>query len=401
MSDKGEHNTIRFPRKAREYLGFSDNAVVLGKGEYRVALTVKKAFKEDVRRLADMIRSGRVSEKEAVCLGFVTRTVQQRINRKKGSSVWVSSGIGDIMIGADPEFGLVYSDGTLHRGNHVVPHDGPFGSDGPGVEVRPGPNRNHLAIVKNIKEILEDPPPEAEPYKWRGGATYKDQNRVYWFGGHIHLGRPQQIEADYVQPIYQRIATALDGLLALPIVRFDAPEPYRRRAGCKYGYGKAGDIRFKEGYDRFEYRVLSGLWVVHPTLAKIALGAAKCVTESAYNRIANQKYDFEWAQAPASQRGLLKSFGLSNIRTTQALINRAQPGEVSADNISAWRRQVRQLDFFDNYSEEWEALMALAEGGPVDFGLDLRENWLGGKPALPKHQTSAKTRKALKAVEEK
>jgi hypothetical protein len=92
---------------------------------------------------------------------------------------------------------------------------------------------------------------------------------------------------------------------------------------------------------------------------------------------------------------------LSNIRTTQALINRAQPGEVSADNISAWRRQVRQLDFFDNYSEEWEALMALAEGGPVDFGLDLRENWLGGKPALPKHQTSAKTRKALKAVEEK
>jgi len=400
MSDKGEHGVIRFPRKARDYLGFSNNAVVLGKGDYQVSLAVKKAFKEDVQRLAEMICTGKVSEQEAASLGFVTRAVQQRVNRKQGDSVWVSSGVGDITIGADPEFGLIDSSGVLQRGSQIVPKNGLFGSDGPGVEVRPPPSRSHLAVVKSICSILENPPPPAESYWWRGGATYQDRNRVYWFGGHIHLGRPERIGPDEAKPIYQRIATALDSLLALPMVRFDTPEPFKRRNGCAYGYGKAGDIRV-ENPDRFEYRVLSGLWMVHPTLAKIALGAAKCVTESAYNRVANQKYDVEWAQAPASRKGLLRSFGLKSIRETQALINRARPEEVGQDIIEAWKKQVRQLDFFDNYSEELKALMALAEEAPSDFNLDIKENWMSERPVLPKHETSAKVRRALKAVEEK
>jgi hypothetical protein len=33
MSNSGEDGVIRFPRKAREYLGFSNSMVVLGKGE--------------------------------------------------------------------------------------------------------------------------------------------------------------------------------------------------------------------------------------------------------------------------------------------------------------------------------------------------------------------------------
>ncbi len=399
MSDKSENGTIRFPRKAREYFGFSNSTVVLGKGKYQTNLRVKQAYKEDVLRLAVLIQQGKVTDEEAVSVGFVSRTVQQRINRKEGN-VWVSDGVGNITVGADPEFGLIGSGGILNRGNHVIPHDGRFGSDGPSVEVRPPPDRDHLVVVKRIEEILKNPPETVDKFKWQGGATYQDSNRVYWFGGHIHLGRPIQIQKDVAYGVYEKIATVLDSLLALPMCRFDTPEPHRRRNGCLYHYGKAGDIRadYPE-QDRFEYRVLSGLWLVHPTLAKVAIGAAKCIAETAYGRIADQKFDIEWALQPASRKGLLRSFGLKDIRGVQGLINRAVPAEVTDSHLKEWKKSLRKLDFFDEYSVELEALMALAETGAATIDLDIRNNWYTEKPLFSRPK--AKLRRALEAVEEK
>ncbi len=402
MSDKEEDSCIRFPRKAREYFGFSNNQVVLGKGKYQIVLTVKKAYKEDVRRLAEMIRSHKVTDEEASSLGFVTHTVQRRISRKEGQNVWVSDGVGSITVGADPEFGLIDGQGILNRGSNVVPHEGHFGSDGPSVEVRPLPDRDHLVVVDSIRGILANPPAAADKFEWLGGATYQDPNRVYWFGGHIHLGRPAQLAAEDAYPVYQKIATLLDHLLALPMVRFDTPDPQQRRNGCQYGYGKAGDIRadYPE-QDRFEYRVLSGLWLVHPTLAKVVIGAAKCITETAYGRIADQKFDLEWAAKNASHKGLLKSFGIKGVREVGALINKGLPTDVTDEHIKAWRRQIQDLDFFDDYAVELRALMALAEAAPQEFGLNIRKNWMESTPVLPKHDAGSQLRKALEAVEEK
>ena len=270
MTEKGESDAIRFPRKAREFFGFSNDKVVLGKGPYQLALQVKQAYKKDIQRIARMIRQGKLSDEEAVAVGFVSRPIQQRFNRREGNSIWISEGVESITIGADPEFGLIQEDGILARGNRVVPHAGKFGSDGPSVEVRPPPSNNHIEVVGNIEEILENAPNAAVPYNWTGGATFQDTNRVYWFGGHIHLGRPLQLDPENAFPTYERIATILDGLLAFPFVRIDMPNPHLRRNGCTYGYGKAGDIRadYPE-QDRFEYRVLSGLWLTHPTLVTI------------------------------------------------------------------------------------------------------------------------------------
>jgi len=400
MSDKSENGVIRFPKRARAFFGFSNNQVVLGKEGYQTTLNVKKAYREDVARLAGMLQAKKMTDDEALSVGFVSRAVQQRINRKEGQDIWVSDGVGSITVGADPEFGLIDDLGILHRGSHVLPHDGKFGSDGPSAEVRPPPDTNHLVVVKRIEEILKSPPKAAEPFKWQAGATYKDKNRVYWFGGHIHLGRPAQIEANVAMGIYQKIATALDGLLALPMCRFDTPEPFRRRNGCQHHYGKAGDIRadYPE-QNRFEYRVLSGLWLAHPTLAKIAMGTAKCIAETAYGRIADQKFDLEWAQAPLSKKGLLKTFGLKDVRGVGAIINRALPQEVTEEHIKAWKRQIRKLDFFDDYAAELKALIALAEHATTEFNLDVRENWHNPKPLLP--GASSHLRKALEAVEEK
>lgn len=402
MSDKGENSYIRFPRKAREYFGFSNNQAVLGKGKYQTVLVIKKAYQEDVRRLTDMIRSNKVTDEEAISLGFVTRTVHQRINRKEGQNIWVSDGVGSITVGADPEFGLVDGRGILNRGSNIVPHNGRFGSDGPSVEVRPPPDRDHLTVVKNIQEILANPPAATKKFEWLGGATYQDSNRIYWFGGHIHLGRPAQIDATTALPIYHKIATVLDHLLALPMVRFDTPDPHRRRNGCQYGYGKAGDIRadYPE-QDRFEYRVLSGLWLIHPTLAKVVIGAAKCIVETAYGRIADQKFDLDWANKNASHKGMLESFGIKRVREINTLINKGLPTDVNTEHIKAWKRQIRSLDFFDDYVVELKALMALADAAPQEFDLDIKKNWMENVPVLPKHNTKAALRKALEAVEEK
>ncbi len=399
MTDKSENTTIRFPRRAREHFGFSNNSVVLGKGKYQTNLKVKHAYKEDVHHLADMIQRGKLTDEEATSVGFVTHTVQRRISRKKGN-IWVSDGVGSITIGADPEFGLIGQGGILIRGNTIVPHNGRFGSDGPSVEVRPPPDRDHLVVVQRIDEILKNPPEDAGKFSWQGGATYQDVNRVYWFGGHIHLGRPIQIQADAAYGIYQKIATALDSLLALPMCRFDTPDPHRRRNGCQYAYGKAGDIRadYPE-QDRFEYRVLSGLWLVHPTLAKIAMGTAKCIAETAYGRIADQKFDLEWAEAPVSRKGLLKSFKLKDIRGAQRIINRAKPEEVTTEMVKSWKRQLEGLDLFDEYAPELRALMALAAAAPGEFNLDVRTNWQTDQPLLPK--ADAHLRKCLEAVEER
>ncbi len=406
MSDETEHDVIRFPKRARENFGFSNSKVVIGKGYYEISLKVKQAYKEDVRKLARMIRSGKLTEEEAGHVGFVSRNVRERVTRKKGTSdIWITEGINCITVGADPEFGLIDRDsGLLVRGSNVVQHAGKFGADGPGVEVRPAPSTNHLDVIKSMSSILGNPPAAAEKYKWVSGATFKDSSRTYWFGGHVHLGRPIQIDPDEAFPVYERIATVLDGMLALPMVRIDTPEPHLRRNGCPYNYGKAGDIRadYPE-QDRFEYRVLSGLWVAHPTLSTIAIGAAKCIAETAYGRIAENDFDPVWASNSISKKGMLKSFNLKGIQEIKAIINRAQPGDITADHLQSWERGVRNLDRFDDYRAELTALIALSKETPGavahEMNLDMKENWHDRSTLLPK--ASKRLRTALDAVEEK
>jgi len=409
MSSASETGVIRFPRKAREYFGFSNSMVVLGKGEYQVELRVKKAYKEDVRRLARMMSQGKISEEEALGAGFVTKAVQDRIRKKDGGNPWVSDGFADITVGADPEFGLVSNDtGLLVRGNDVLPFEGPFGSDGPGAEVRPAPSHSHLGCVKNIEKIFNNAPVGAHEYKWIGGATFEDHVRPYWFGGHIHLGRPKPIEMDHAMGVYKKIAKVLDHLVALPLVRLDTPQPHLRRNGCKYGYGKAGkfdthdasaSIRVAEEGDRFEYRVLSGLWLTHPTLAKIIVGTTKAVAESVYSRIGSRGIDYDWINAPASKTGLLKTFKLKDSRGVEAIINNAKAGSVTPEHLKMWEGQLRDLDCYEDYAAEINGFIELIQGADSeDFGLDLKKNWLDGHKLVP--SSNGKVRAALEPVEE-
>lgn|SRR5574338_390495 len=403
MSEKGENGIIRLPRRVRESFGFGDSNVVIGKGSYQVSLTSKKAYEEDVRRLALMLQQGKLTEEEAMGVGFVTRNVQQRITRKEGEDLWVTTGVGNITVGCDPEFGLVGNAGILQRCDKVLPNSktSKFGADGPGAEVRPSPSTDHVEVVKNIRNILENPPEAADKLKWIGGATYTDDNRIYWFGGHIHLGRPAALSPEMAGQVYERVAVALDNYLALPLVAFDTPNANKRRNGCPHHYGSAGDIRddYPEG-NRFEYRVLSGLWLVHPALTRMAIGVAKCVAETAYNKLSEQKFDPQWALAPANRPGLLKSLGVANQRRTSTIINQATPNNLNAELIKDWEKRIRALDSYSEYAPEVEALIELVKVSPdqvvPDLRLDLRHGWHKKTPVLP--NAPVKLRSALEAL---
>ena len=148
--------------------------------------------------------------------------------------------------------------------------------------------------------------------------------------------------------------------------------------------------------------MLSGLWLVHPTLASIAIGAAKCITETAYSRVAEQDFDPTWASNPASKKGLLKSFGITGVNEIKAVINSARGVEVTEDRLSTWERNLRKLDRFDEYKPELNALIALSKEDPEvieeNINLDVKRNWQEERTLLPR--ASKRLRKALDAVEE-
>ncbi len=405
MSDKGEHGIIRLPKRARNYFGFTNSVVVVGKGEHRFGLEVKKAYREDVQKLTRKLSTGKVSEEEGLTTGFVTRSVLQKVNRRAGDSVWISDSLEEITVGADPEFGLIDPHDRFVRGSNVIKKEGAFGSDGPAVEVRPAPSVDHVTMVGNIGKILQNPPEVVAPYKWRGGATFTDEQRNYWFGGHIHLGRPTQIDPDCaVRYCYNGIATVLDHLLAFPLVRFDTPNPSYRRHGCDYGYGTAGtgdtgdtNSSVRSHADRFEYRVLSALWVAHPTLAKIIVGATKAITESVYTGIANKNFEYDWVgTAP-----FLRSFGISGPKAILDIINRSKATSITKDHLTRWRKQIRDLERYDDYSEELNALIALVGADPSavkkHLNLDLRKGWCEGQRFLH-GMNNTRVKETLEAV---
>ena len=415
MASKGESNYIRLSKKAREHLELSGERIFLGKGPLQVELKAKEAYLEDVKRLARMVRQGRISQEEAAAVAFVTKSMQAKISRKPGNNPWITQGIGNITVGCDPEFGLIGEDGLLKRADRLLPGSkkAQFGADGPGAEVRPAPSVSHIKVVENIGSIFKKAPERALQKRWVGGASYVDKNRTYWFGGHVHLGRPSRLEASQAKPTYQWIARALDALVALPLVSFDTPNPATRRNGCPHGYGKANmwqedlpSSSIRTDYpeqDRFEYRVLSGLWLTHPSLARMVLGVSKCVAESVYEKLS--ELDFEVKKLPITSdlsKEPYRSLGLESYPQVVRAINTANPKNLNTEMISDWQKTLRNLEHYEAYAPEVEALIEIVKISPEQvipqLSLDIKENWEKRPPVLKK--TSATLTKALEAISE-
>lgn len=383
-----ERGILRTPKMFRDCYTFPGKAVVMKSNISSMNLATKRALVDDVREQLRLRKAGRITRAQLFKTAFVTTETFNKLirdkRRKTSETAYVSTDIEALKIGADPEFGLTDPiSGKLMYASRTraLPGEGEMGHDGPLAEIRPNPHTTVEGIVTNIKDIFSRGQKAIDKFNWVGGATYRndsnDEGRVFHMGGHIHIGDPPELEESKRADAYKVVIQMLDELIAMPLVRIDTPEPHLRRneAWGGYGrYGRWGDQRPQVG--RFEWRVLSGLWLAHPTLATAILGATKALSESCYQSMAERGFDSEWIK---SEEGFLKHWKASDKNEIASLVNDALPGKVSK---SLANRSVKRLKDLDNYRqyqseiEEFERIVNMSSNDRKLINLDLKTNWL-------------------------
>ncbi|MFC7441510.1 putative amidoligase domain-containing protein [Laceyella putida] len=176
-----------------------------------------------------------------------------------------------IVLGADPEFVMIDTEGKLVIASDLIPVRGEIGCDAiwigenrsnkPLFELRPAPTADPKAMVVNIYRLLTRIAKKTRnvPGKWLAGA-------MPWsgfpLGGHIHYSG--------IKPNF-KLFRALDNYMALLFVIAEDVRGIGRRP--KYGY--LGDYRFQP-YGGFEYRTPPS-WLISPVLTKGVFALAKVI----------------------------------------------------------------------------------------------------------------------------
>lgn len=205
------------------------------------------------------------SKKEIEKLGFEKVEEYQRL--------WDSApALGQVMLGADPEFGLRDHDGKIGIASRYLEKQGVIGYDSarlrefmahslhPIVEIRPEPSYSPREVFRHILQAmrvgLKKIPSNLE---WiAGGMPFFG----YPIGGHLHFSGVR---------LSFPLLRCLDTYLALPLALIEDESCKRRRVR----YGFLGDFR-EQPYGGFEYRTLPS-WLVSPLITQGVLALAKVV----------------------------------------------------------------------------------------------------------------------------
>ncbi|MCK5016147.1 MAG: hypothetical protein KAS32_03665, partial [Candidatus Peribacteraceae bacterium] len=325
-------------------------------------------------------------------IGFVTtktyNILMGKILDEKQRLIWISEGIEKITIGADPEFAIIdpKTGEAVYGDTFFRPYGEKYnqiGSDGPCGEIRPSPANNVEDLVKNIENLLKNKTQRIIDYDWIGGASFSHPNmsRRYPMGGHLHFGLPN-IPGAGKNPkmiLQKRVARILDELVALPMVRIDTPLPEHRRN--TEGYGKFEDV--KTSNVKFEWRVPSGLWLVHKDLTRAVIGSAKAVVEECWKQYADRDYDEDFMLNTNSDENILTSFDCLNTEKVRDTINSAKASSVDTDLIHSIHGKLRQMSTYCMYRDEINMFIKLccSDNMPLPTNkLDLKRSWLANKP---------------------
>lgn len=406
--DRNEHGLIRMSKAARTNLGFDDTVEVYPntkstekrlKGS--MLLKIFQAFSADLKQA----RADGVSDEELSRAGFVTTRTFNKITgtkSKKSGNIWITDNIADTVIGADPEFLLFDGNGRVIRANNVMSYNGPIGCDGAMAEVRPQPAIVPEDLVRNIKVLFENKSltNRIEKYDWMAGCYYKDHQRDYPIGGHIHIGNPVQVarldNSNRVK-FFKAFNKIMDELLAIPMVKIDGATLGRaRRTECTMGkYGYFGEFRTCNG--RLEHRTLSGMWLMHPDLAVLVLGCAKAVIDEVFRHVADKKFDMSymfpnkfnqsqvWAASFDSwdQIPLCNDLGCTMpSRDMIELLHKSAAAKITLKFLKAWYDRMRGLSTYKQYAKYIDGLYEVLKNKTKtfqDFDKRLQSNWLEGK----------------------
>lgn len=392
-----EHSTVRIPKRARSHFQANGDRLVMRTDKGSCVLQIKQARHEDAARLAAQLQAGEITVAQANMTCFVTTETRNRICGRRRAKLeefcYVTDGVDNLMIGADPEFVLVQPDtGRFQYAaqvNGMPGKEAELGHDGPLAELRPQPDTEVANVVERIRQILKTKANAIQGLDWRGGAFFGNtafpNDRRVGIGGHIHIGDPSLLKEEVRSASHMRIIQLLDEVVALPLVRVDTPDPQLRRGPPGGGYGKYGDQRPQKG--RFEWRVPSGLWLAHPTTAEAVLGATKAVAEAGYQLIAEHGFSTDWVSAPRSRAGLLKAWGALEEKTVEKVINAARPEGATPELITRAEEKLRSLPTYAKYQtaiDEFLSLVKMSEKDSARINLDLKNTWLDNGPVIKK-----------------
>ena len=306
---RNENGLIRMSATTRDYMGFEDRVElwsVGATGEDRlnksILLKIFHAYSGDIKKAKEDVRNGKLSKEDLKRVGFVTTKMFNRICgdvTETAPSIWISDDIHDTMMGADPEFLLFNPDNIIVSARNVLPYHGEIGSDGPMAEIRPKPEVSTEALVDNMvgifKKALDNE--YIKGYKWKASCFYYDGERGYPVGGHIHIGSPAQIASrstSFKISFYRVANKIIDEYITIPLIKLDGPDGGKRRdsAYAFCGYGGYGDFRTDHG--RLEHRSASGIWLLHPSVARAVLGTAKAVVDEIFKYIADNGFSEDY-----------------------------------------------------------------------------------------------------------
>lgn len=408
--DRNEHGLIRMSATARKNMGFDDTVEVSAKKA--MALDIFHAFTADIKALK---ASGDYTAEELRRVGFVTQDTFDHITAGTSpKNVWISDTVEEpTTMGADPEFLLFRNDDRIVHANSVMLKDGPIGCDGAMAEVRPDPAKTANGLVKNISKIFSNKSltENIEDFRWMAACYYKNTSRDYPVGGHLHLGNPTKISSmrasdrDLFFAVLNKI---LDELLAVPMSRLDGTEPGScRRTKCGMvlgggnGYGYFGEWRKCQG--RLEHRTLSGMWLMHPSIAKAVFGVARAIVDEVYRKVDEHGYEMNYicpgcdssmfaekGKGSAWKNGfdgwkdlpLLRDMGcVRSSAEINKFLNTCSAAAINKSFLNKWFELLRS---FSTYRDNSDCIRALREilSVPVKeingFDKQIQKNWLSG-----------------------
>jgi len=419
--DRNENSLVRMAAKARSFLGMHDDKVeVWTSGEdsssapASVLLDIFQAYAADLTQIKKSVQQGELKPSEASRIGFVTTKMYNRItgggDEKK--NIWISAGVHDTVMGADPEFLLFNSNGGVVHANSVMNKAGVIGSDGAMAEVRPKPSTTPSGLVKNIRDAFNNDSLTAPiiEYDWKCGCLYHD-SRDYPMGGHIHIGNPAKVAR---MPLPKRevffnvLNKIVDEMVALPCIRLDGEMGHKRRTNCSIGvtncssgWGWFGEWRTCNG--RLEHRTLSGMWLMHPSVAKCVIGATKAITDAVFKYWAQHGFDENYI-VPAKY----KSYGRTDMNSSNFThwkefsvckdmgavmssrdlkngLNNSKGSEINKAFLDNWLVKMKRLETYSQYSEYIRGLreiLLISMGEISKWDRKIQNNWVKSKKFL-------------------
>lgn len=149
-----------------------------------------------------------------------------------------------------------------------------------------------------------------------------------------------------------------------------------------------------EADGRMEYRTLSGMWLMHPTLTEATFGVAKAVIDEVYRYVSDSGFDMKYISGNTTS-GVdvfhynFKSWEsiplVSDMRCTRPskemikLLSESDDSLVDDKYLKSWYKSMKSLSSYERYGKYVDNLYEILKNDRDaldNFDKELKRNWL-------------------------